>query len=94
MLKAQNNLPVYYPEDGDLYMRAGYLSNGELLVASFNTSLDVVENLPLVFDKPITNIERLTPDGKREKVNFNMDGNVARLDINQGVFEPIILFVK
>ena len=94
ILQRQGNLPVYYPEDGDLYMRAGYLDNGELMVASINTSLDVVENLPLVFDKPISSIERLTPDGKREKVDYVLDGKVVRLNLDQGVYEPVILFVK
>lgn len=94
ILKRQNNLPVYYPEDGDLYMRAGYLDTGELMVYTANTSLDVIENLPLVFDKPVNSIERLTPDGQREKVEFTLDGMVARLDLDQGVYEPVILFVK
>ena len=94
ILKKQNNLPVYYPEDCNVYMRAGYLDTGELMVFTANTGLDVIENLPLVFDKPITSIEKLTPDGQRQKVDFVMDGKVARLDLDQGVYEPVILFVK
>lgn len=94
ILKKQGNLPVYYPEDCDLYMRAGYLDNGELMVFTVNTSLDVIENLPLVFDKPVSSIEQLTPDGQRKKVAFTLDGTVTRLNIDQGVYQPIILFVK
>lgn len=94
MMKTNGNLPVYYPEDCNIYMRAGYLNDGKLMVALFNTDLDVVENLPLVFDKPVKSIERLMPDGTRQKVNFTIDGKVTRLDIDQGVYEPIILFAE
>ena len=94
MLKSQNNLPVYYPEDGDLYMRAGYLNSGELMVALFNTSLDVVENVPLVFDKEVTSIERLMPDGTRKVVDFTVENGVVRLGFDQGVYEPLIIFAK
>lgn len=94
ILKRQNNLPVYYPEDVDMYIRAGYLSSGELMVACFNLSLDVLEEIPLVVDKKVNKIQLLNANGEREEVKFYEKDGVIYIDQSIGVLDPKVLFIS
>lgn len=94
ILKRQNNLPVYYPGDVDMYLRAGYLTSGELMVACFNLSLDVLDEIPLVVDKKVNSIEILTSNGERESLNFYEKDGVVYIEQSIGVLDPKILFIS
>lgn len=39
LLKKTGNLPVYYPEDLEIYMKAGYLADNSLMCGIFNIFL-------------------------------------------------------
>ena len=94
ILKRQNNLPVYYPDDGDMYIRAGYLSNGELMVACFNLGLDVIDEISLVVDKKVNKIELLNSDGERQNLEFYEDDGVIYIKQQIGVLDPKVLFIS
>lgn len=64
LLKNSGNLPVYYPEDADVYLKAAHLPNGGLFTAVFNISLDPLDEVPLITEKPVSRVEVLTADGK------------------------------
>ena len=91
ILKATGNLPVYYPDDMEMLLRAGELPDGALFVAAFNISLDRNDTLPLVVDKEVERIEQLMPSGEWNEVSFMADGN--RIEVNTPVYtlEPIVL---
>lgn len=93
-LKAGGNLPVYYPDDAEVYLRAGYLPSGEMMVAVFNLSLDALEEIPLVFERAPERIEMLNESGERVALSFTTDGERVTVGIAAGTLDPVILFIK
>ena len=93
ILSREGNLPVYYPEDAEVYLRAGYLPNGKMLVALFNLSLDELEDIPLTFEKVPKSVCLLSPDGDLIPISFTVEGSTLRIDYRVGVLEPIVLII-
>lgn len=91
ILKQTGNLPVYYPDDMEMLLRAGYFADGSLLVAAFDISLDRADSLPLVLEREVKKVEKLTPSGRFEEVDFVSEEN--RIEVKTPVYtlEPIIL---
>ncbi len=87
-------LPLYYPEDGEVYLRAGRLANGERMAVAFNLGFDVLEDLPLVSEEPITRVERLLPNGEREAVAFKAEGKTVRIEAQLCTLMPEVLFLS
>lgn len=73
LLKRSGNLPVYYPDDSEIYLKAAYLPDGGLFTAVFNISLDPLDEVPLVTEKPVSRVEMLTADGKRVACPFRKE---------------------
>ena len=94
LLKETGNLPVYYPDDAEVYLKAADAPNGETFVAFFNIGFDPIENITLVSEKPVSKIEKLTPDGEREEVAFKLVDGVLELDEPAYTLNPVILFLK
>ncbi len=91
ILKATGNLPVYYPDDMEMLLRAGELPDGSLFVATFDISLDRADALPLVVDGEVERVEQLAPTGEWKEVSFTADGNRIEVDTPVYTLEPIIL---
>ena len=94
ILKENDCLPVYYTEDLDVYVRAGYLPNGELMTAVFNLSLDVMDDIPLYTKNKVSKIEMLNPNGERVPLEFSYVENELRINKRLGVLETAILFLS
>ncbi len=75
ILSKGGNLPIYYPEDAELYLRAGFLPDGEMMAVVFNLSHDVLEELPLIANRKISKVERLNANAERVPCRFTDDGN-------------------
>ncbi len=91
LLKETGNLPVYYPDDMEMLLRAGELPDGALFVAAFDISLDRADTLPLMVEGEVKAVEQLTPTGEWKEVSFTADG--SRIEVNTPVYtlEPIVL---
>ena len=63
ILSRRGNLPLYCPEDGDLYLRTGRLEAGGILAVLFNLSFDVMEDIPLATKLPVRRVRKLCCDG-------------------------------
>ena len=94
LMNENEELPIYYYEDAELYMRAGYLNNGEIMSVLFDLGTDKIENLPLVIKDKITKAEILTSDGKRKAVEFKEENGKYIFDLTVYPLEPVVLFVK
>jgi len=106
ILKEDGCLPVYYPEDAEIYLKAAKLPDGSMLVAVFNIGFDPLEELPLVTDAEVCGvarackIEKLMSDGTFEECRFTSmkteDGSGERITVNTEVrtLEPLILIIK
>ena len=94
ILQRQGNLPVYYPEDAEVYLRAGYLSDGTLFCAVFNLGLDPLEELPLVLDKQVRSIEKLNSDGVPVPCAYLQDGDTVTVAEQAATLSPVILLIR
>lgn len=95
ILRRGGDLPVWYPEDAEVYLRAGYLANGELFCAVFNIGLDPLEDVPLSVDFRVTCVEMLNAEGERERVpySYGADGTL-RVGVPAGILSPVVLFLS
>ena len=93
-LSETGNLPIYYPDDAEVYLKAGKMKNGDLFCAFTNISLDELENLTLVCEKEINEISMLLPNGEWQNVAFsNVDGTLV-IDATAKTLHPVILKLK
>lgn len=86
-------LPIYYPEDAEVLMKAAKMPDGRLLCAILDMTLDDLEELPLVIRRDVKSIKYLRPDGEFESVGFTRNGDRYTLDITAKIFEPLILVI-
>lgn len=94
ILSKRGHLPVYYPGDVDVYLRAGTLDNGESLCAVFDTGFDALDELELVCQKPVAQIQKLNPDGTRCDCDFSQEGTLVRVSETVYPYTPLILFIS
>ena len=94
LLSEKNLLPLYYPEDGEVYLRAGRLKNGERMAVFFNLGFDVLEDIPLTVTEDVSSVECLLPGGTRESVPFTKEGSTIRIAREARTLMPVVLFLK
>jgi len=94
LLKSTDHLPVYYPGDMEIYLRAGKLSDGALATVWFNLSFDPMEEAELVLEKDAKEILRLMPNGTFEPCAFRKEGDTTVVDICIEPMLPVVLIVK
>ena len=94
LLKRAGQLPIYYPEDAEIYLRAAECEDGSLFTAVFNIGLDPLEEIPLTVDRKITRAEYLTADGERKDCSFRTEGDTIILNLPAFTLEPVILFLS
>ena len=93
MLTDMERLPLYYPEDAELYLRGGYLPNGSMLAAVFNLGFDPLEELPLCVKAPIASVKILGADGKQRRCSFVTEGKKITVHTPLQPLEPIVLIL-
>lgn len=93
LFKSMGELPVYYVGDEETYVKAGYNSKGELFVCLTSTAFDPIEKIVLGVDKKVKKVERLTPNGKREKVRFKQNNDKIVIDCELLTLRPEAFFI-
>ncbi len=94
ILSKNGLLPMYYPEDGEVYLRAGRLKSGERMAVFFNLGFDVLEDIPLTVTEAVSSVECLCPDGTRASVPFTVEGSTVRIACEARTLLPVVLFLK
>ena len=94
MLQSIDRLPVYYPEDAEIYMRAGYTSDGKLFVTVFNLGFDVLDELPLFVEGNVCSVEILCADGSQKNCDFATENNNIIIKTEVKVLDPIVLIIS
>ena len=94
ILEKNDLLPLYYPEDAELYLRAGKLTDGRLFAAAFNLSHDVLEDLPLVVKHNVKSVEMLNENGELVPVEFDVDGDKITVKETVLSMNPIVLILN
>ena len=74
-------LPVWYPEDGELLLKAGTLADGTRLVVIANLSLDCHDKIPLCgpWMDTSTSIQRLQGDGQWKEIPFDRQNGIVAM---------------
>lgn len=94
LLKNTGELPVYYPNDEEVYFRCADMENGDVFCALFNIGLDPIENIELCCDFEAKGFEKLMPSGNTEIINFKRDNNRYLLDTHANTLDPVVIFIK
>ena len=93
ILSKNDLLPIYYPEDAELYLRAGRLPGGEIFAVAFNLSQDALDELPLVIKSAVSHIDRLNEQGERIPCDFEVRDNVTYVKYSIAAMEPLALII-
>lgn len=94
LMKRYGDLPVYYPGDAEVYLRAAYMSDDSLFCGFFNIGLDPIEEIELVCNRKITQVETLMPDGSRKTCEFKLIDSTLTIREPAFTLNPVILFLK
>ncbi len=94
LLSQTGNLPVYYPGDAEIYIRAGYLPDKSLMATLFNLCFDPVEKPELVCEKDVREVLMLMPDGELKPCEFTKENGKIMPDITVETLMPVVLIIK
>lgn len=94
ILKRSGEMPVYYPDDAEVYLKAADMSDGALFCAVFNLSLDTLDEIPLVTEREFEKVERILADGSRKECTFKKEEGKVIVDVKAEVLNPVILILK
>lgn len=94
LLKACGELPVYYPGDQEVYIKAAHTADGGLFVAFFNISLDPIDKIELVCDREVSSVEMLSPSGVFESAEFECVDGVIEIDAPAPILSPQVMIIK
>lgn len=75
LLDEAGELPLWYPEDEEVYLRVADMKDGGLFCAIFNLSSDSIEDTVLACKRGVSRIERLNASGEWESVSFAPAGD-------------------
>ncbi|MBR2950377.1 MAG: hypothetical protein IKC46_10995 [Lachnospiraceae bacterium] len=93
LLKESGNLPVYYPEDNEVYLRAADMPDGGLFVEVMTLGIDPLDEIVLCADREIKCVQRLMPDGSRKDCTYFKEAGGIRIEESAPMLEPVILFL-
>lgn len=93
LLRESGNLPVYFVGDEEVYLKAGSLPDGTLLVVLFNIGLDPIDEITLDCETSVLGVEMLDCDGKRQKVEFCAENGRVTVARPLYTLEPVVLFL-
>jgi len=94
LLSAKGHIPLYFPGDEEIYLRAGYLKGGKIFAALFNLGFDQMEEITLSCDKKITKVEFLNPDGTLCECEFTYENSNLTVNKPLNTLIPAILILS
>ena len=93
-LKQYGDLPVYVPDDDEVYLRVADMEDGCLFCGYFNISLDPIDNIRLVCKNVPESVEYLDCDGEFKSCDYTVNGNEIILEKAAHVLTPVVLKLK
>ena len=94
ILKSTKEMPVYYPNDEEVYLKAADMPDGRVFCALFNIGLDPIENMELCIDFEPKSISLLLPNGEEKPLSFKYENGRYILDCNANTLDPVVVFIK
>lgn len=93
ILKELGELPLYYPEDAEVFLKVARNENGRLFCAILNLGLDPIEDFPLNCEADVKEVSLLKADGTYENVPFVQNAERVELSLTANPYEPVILWL-
>ena len=93
LLSQAGELPVYYPNDEEVYMRVADMKDGGYFCSLLNIGFDPIEKLELVCCDKIAKIEKLMPDGRKEELTFACTEDRYVIETSCITLEPLVLLM-
>ncbi len=94
LLTRCGKLPVWYPEDAEVYLRSGVTEDGTRLVSFFNIGLDKIDNVTLCSERTIKSARYLDSNGELREVGFDFDGERYVFELAAETLIPVILLLE
>lgn len=94
ILKSTKEMPVYYPNDEEVYLKAADMPDGRVFCALFNIGLDPIENMELCIDFEPKSISLLLPNGEEKPLSFKYENGRYILDCNANTLDPVVIFIE
>lgn len=94
LLKEHGDLPVYTPDDDEIYLKAADMEDGSLFCSLINVSLDPVDNIRLCLDKEPSKIYSLDFDGEFKEIQFKSENGEVILEKSADIITPVILKIE
>ncbi len=94
ILKTTNEMPVYYPNDEEVYLKVADMPNGDTFIALFNIGLDPIDKVELCCDFNATAFEKLMPDGTLKSIDFTCEAGKYILETDAKTLDPVVIFIK
>ena len=93
LLKGTGEMPVYYPNDEEVYFKCADMPNNKVFCALFNIGLDPIDNIELVCDFEPKRFEALQPNGDITEIAFERIANRYILKKSANILDPVIIFI-
>lgn len=93
LLQKTGEMPVYYPNDEEVYFKAADLPNGQLMCALFNIGLDPIDKIELICDFEAEKFEILMPNGETKAVEFEKENGRYILNASAQILDPVVIFI-
>jgi len=93
MLSMTDELPIYFPGDEEVYLRAADMADGGMFCAVFNLGLDPIDELELVCGRELKTIEKLMPNGEKSALSFHKENEKYIINTNCMTLDPVVLII-
>ncbi len=94
LLKKTGKLPVYYPNDEEVYFKCANTDDGKVFCALFNIGLDPIDKIELVCDFEANNFQVLMPNGELKDVEFSKENGKYILEKSAQILDPVVIFIS
>ncbi|MBE6674332.1 MAG: hypothetical protein E7596_04405 [Ruminococcaceae bacterium] len=93
LLSQTGEMPLYYPNDEEVYLKVADMENGQVFCALFNIGLDPIDKVQLVCSFNAKRFEALLPNGETKEIPFACEKDKYILDISAKILDPVVIFI-
>lgn len=94
LLKKTGEMPLYYPNDEEVYLKCADMEDGKVFCALFNIGLDLIEKIELVCDFEPKRFEVLMSNGETKAVSFTKENGNYILEKSAQILDPVVIFIS
>jgi len=93
LMKVTGEMPVYYPNDEEVYFKCADMADGRVFCALFNIGLDPIDKIELTCDFEAKKFQVLLPNGEEKEISFVKNGDSYILDKTANILDPVVVFI-